>query len=232
MSRPDADAALVAAATARLASASGTGPAAAVAETVVVVADVVPPAFALGAVEFTLGLPEDLGRAWHRSFTRTLFLAGQPGTVVSRHPARHVAADASMSWHGPAQGDGLRDLSRLLRAFRGPRPAASVTRDLSVLVPGGPAGHVVEARMATAGVGVGDYLVHLHHLLGEATLRGLIRRGDTVRIGHAPHLDDPDSRAALEPGRADVVQTRITHDHADPGRLRLYGVLVSERRRS
>ncbi|CAM5342117.1 putative protein OS=Streptomyces tendae OX=1932 GN=GUR47_35275 PE=4 SV=1 [Streptomyces tendae] len=42
---------------------------------------------------------------------------------------------------------------------------------------------------------------------------------------------DPDFRAALGPGRADTVQTRISRDGTDHDRLRLYGVLISNRDR-
>ena len=195
----------------------------------VVVADVRPEVFHAATIGFALSVPADLGAAWRRTFTRTVFLAGLPRTVASRHPHRYAAPDGTLSWHGPASTGDLLGLSRLLRMFHGPAPVRPPAAPLTVTVPGTPTGHVAEATVATADVSVADYLVHTHHLFAEATLRGLIRAGDTVRIAHRPDLDGS-VRPDLDPARADVVQTRIARDRRDTDRLRLHALLRSDRK--
>jgi uncharacterized protein DUF6182 len=212
---------LIAAAVARLETASagagrhGVGVA-------VVVDDFTPESLVRGTIDFAVAVSEKQRAAWHRSFTRTVFLAGRPESLRARHPARSVTG--GLAWYGPAPDAGLRNLSRLLKAFSGPAP---VDVPDTVLIPG--SGTVVEAAVATAAVSVRDYLVHVHHLFAEAALRGLVRAGDTVRIAHHPDLDRPEVVRALDPACAGTVQTRITHDNRDPDRLRLYGVLRSDR---
>ena len=193
----------------------------------VVVADFDPADFALGAIGFALAVPAELGSAWHRTFTRTIFLAGLPGTVAIRHEPAHVTPGGTLSWPGPAGRKGLKDLSRLLKTFQAPAPMDAA--DTTVTVAGEPTGRTVEAYLAVGGISVRDYLVHAHHLLAEATLRGLIGAGDVVRLRHRLGLDDPHSRSLLGPALAGTVQTRITHHYADPESLRLYGVLAPAR---
>ncbi|MFE6667647.1 DUF6182 family protein [Streptomyces sp. NPDC057697] len=196
----------------------------------VVMADLDAATFIAGAADFALGLPADLGEGWYRAFTRTVFLAGRPATVAARHPGGRTTAGAPYAWYGPARRGELRSLSRLLRAFDGPAPMDVATGPMTVTVPGGqPSGHVVDAAVAIGGVSTGAYLVHVHHLVAEAALRGLIRRGDTLRVDHRKSLDPAEFRDLLAPARADRVQTRITRDPSEPHHPRLYGVLESNR---
>jgi hypothetical protein len=188
----------------------------------VVVDDFTPEALVRGTIDFAVAVPEKERAAWHRSFTRTVFLAGRPQSLRTRHPARVVTG--GLGWYGPAPDAGLRNLSRLLKAFQGP---AAVDVPGTVVIAGD--GPVAEVAVAVDGVSVRDYLVHVHHLVAEAALRGLVRTGDGVRITHHPDLDRPEVRRALDPARAGAVQTRITYDNRDPDRLRLYAVLRSDR---
>jgi hypothetical protein len=196
----------------------------------VVVDDVAPEPFIRATIDFTLAVPEEVGAAWHRAFTRTIFLAGRPETVARRHPGAFRSADATLGWYGPAPAGQLRNLSRMLRAFQGPAPIRPSAETLTVRVPGAATGHPVEAVIATDGVSVAEYLVHVHHLFAEATLRRLIRPGDTVHVTHRSELDGPWIRNTLDPTSAGFVQTRITHDNRNPDRLRLYAVLASNSR--
>ena len=195
----------------------------------VVVAAVDPAAFIAGAIDFCFAVPPDLRGAWQRTYTRTIFLAGLPATVALRHRHRHVTPDGGLAWHGPAAD--LHGLSRLLRAFQGPAPVRPPAGRLTVTLPGPATGHTARALVATDGVSVGDYLVHLHHLVAEATLRGLLRPGDVLHTEHRPVLGDADVGAALDASLAHTTHTRITQDPRDPGRLRLYAVLTSDRGR-
>ncbi|MBO4256236.1 DUF6182 family protein [Streptomyces griseorubiginosus] len=192
----------------------------------VVVADLDPAAFIAGAADFALGIPDTLRDGWYRTFTRTVFLAGRPTSVAVRHPHSHLAATADLAWYGPARRHELAPLSRLLRAFHGPAPVDVPTSPLTVPVAGPPSGNVASVTLATGGVSSGAYLVHVHHLIAEGVLRGLIRPGDTLRVEHTATLDAARFAAVLDPARAASVQTRITYSDTDPDRLRLYGVLT------
>ncbi|MFJ8792336.1 DUF6182 family protein [Streptomyces sp. NPDC102462] len=233
--RPSDAEALASAARARLsavrAGLPGDGPAPHGLTAVVVVDDFDPAAFVAGATAFALGLPAGPREGWYRAFTRTVFLAGRPGSVAARHAHTYLAPGGGLAWYGPAPRRELSALSRLLRAFQGPAPVDAPAGPLTVPVPGRPSGHRVDMTVATGGVGSDAYLVHVHHLIAEAVLRGLVRPGDTLRVEHRRALDPADFRAALAPDRAATVQTRIGHGGTGPDLLRLYGVLTSNRDR-
>ncbi|MEU6028103.1 DUF6182 family protein [Streptomyces tauricus] len=195
----------------------------------VVVADLDVAAFLAGAADFALAIPADVRDGWYRSYTRTVFLAGTPASVAARHPHRHVTTDTRLSWHGPARRGALLPLSRLLRAFHGPAPIDVPPGPLTTAVSGTPSGRTVDAAIAIGGVSTHEYLIHAHHLIAEAALRGLIGPGDTIRVDHRQTLDVAEFREVLDPARADRVQTRVTHRGTDSGRLRLYGLLTSAR---
>ncbi|MFF7534923.1 DUF6182 family protein [Streptomyces bobili] len=228
MSAPCGTAMLTAAAQARVA-AVGALPAAPGLDVAVVVAHLDAAAFIRGAAGFALAVPEGLRDGWYRTFTRTVFLAGQPAALAGRHPYQHVTPDGQLAWYGPAPRRALTSLSRLLRAFSGPAPMEAPAGELAVTVPGPPTGHHVEVALAVGGVSTGAYLVHVHHLVAEASLRGLIRPGDTLLVEHRPALATADFRDALDPTRAGSAQTRIAPARTGAGDLRLFGVLTSNR---
>jgi hypothetical protein len=195
----------------------------------VVVADLDVAAFIGGVADFALSLPPELRDGWYRTFTRTVFLAGRPASAAARHPHRRTTPRGDLAWYGPARRGALRPLSLLLRAFQGPAPIEVPAEPLTVDIPGPPTGHSADVAIAVGGVSTAAYLVHVHHLIAEAALRGLLRPGDTLRVEHRQTLTAPDFRDALDPARADSVQTRITHGGPGSDRLRLYGVLTSNR---
>ncbi|WP_406119518.1 DUF6182 family protein [Streptomyces sp. NBC_00989] len=195
----------------------------------VVVADLDVAAFVRCAAQFAMGVPADLREGWYQTFTRTVFLAGRPEAVALRHPHRLVTPDGNLAWHGPAARGALLPLSRLLRSFQGPRPVEVPAGPLTVTVPGPPSGHAAQVSVAVGDVSTGAYLVHVHHLIAEAVLRGLVGPGDTLRVGHRQFLDPAEFHDALDPARAGAVQTRIAGSGSDPDRLALFGVLTSDR---
>lgn len=223
--------ALVAAARARLAAVTAGldegHPAAGELDVAVVVADLDVAAFVGGVADFTLALPRDLHDGWYRTFTRTLFLAGRPANAVAQHRYRHLAPGGDLAWYGPAGRDELRPLSRLLRAFRGAAPVRVPDEPLAVALTGPATRHTAHAVLAIGAVSTAEYLVHVHHLVAEAALRGLLRPGDTLRVEHRPALAAEDFRDALDPANADSVQTRIAPDSTESTVLRLYGALIS-----
>jgi hypothetical protein len=185
----------------------------------VVVEYFTPAALARGAVVFAHALGSGPRQAWRRGYTRTVFLAGRPDSLAGRYPAAHE--EDGLAWYGPDPEAARRPLSRLLKAFRGPAP-------VDVPVEPDPVRATVTAWLATGEVSTQDYLVHLHHLVAEATLRGLVTPDDRVRIRHRPWLDAPELADLLDPARADRVETRISYDRRDTSRPRLYGVLTRD----
>jgi hypothetical protein len=176
-----------------------------------------PAAFARSSLQFALGLDAAQADGWFRAFTRTVFLIGNPVNLAERFRFSQVAEDGSAAWFGPASSAECTGLRRLLKLFAGtvePTPPA----ELSVVVPGavGDGGRTLELLVATAGLTMTDYLVHLNHTLAEAALTGTIRPGDRLLLRHVPRLAEP-----AAPYRV----LRVHRDNHDPNRLRAYACL-------
>jgi hypothetical protein len=192
---------------------------------VVVVRDLDPAAFVRGTLEFALSIPTRLRDPWFRTFTRTLFFAGNPLTVAERFESSHLAPEGEISWLGPAPRRAHLGLRRMLRLFRAPAPA-ELPATLELTVPGAPpTGRATTLRVATAGVSTQEYLVHVNHTLCEASLRGLLGPGDALSISHTDELD-PTGAESRDGERS---QLRIAEDTRRPGRLRLYASLAGAR---
>ncbi|MGH2954044.1 MAG: DUF6182 family protein [Solirubrobacterales bacterium] len=191
---------------------------------VVVVRDLDPAAFVRGTLEFAQAVPAPLRDPWYRTFTRTLFFAGNPVSVAERFSCRHLAG-GEIGWLGPGERRAYLGLSRMLRLFRGPAPPR-LPATLELTVPGAaPSDRAAALRVATAGVSTGEYLVHVNHTLSEAALRGLIAPGDLLAVTHTDELD-PTEVESLDGERS---QLRIAEDARRPGRLRLYAALAADR---
>ncbi|MFI9246151.1 DUF6182 family protein [Streptomyces sp. NPDC053086] len=171
---------------------------------------------------FALGVPPERASAWRASFTRTVFLAGNPDHLRDRFAFAHLADDGSAAWTAPGPASGTTTLRRLLKLFDAPAevpagPARQIT------VPGEPPpGRAPVARdlhLATAGCTVAEALVHLNHVLVEAVLDGLLAPGDRLTLHRVPRL------AALS---GPVTRVRAVPDPRLPGRLRAAAVLTDE----
>lgn len=174
-----------------------------------------PAVFARSSVEFALGIRGSARTGWLRAFTRTLFLAGRPANLAPRFPFDHVAPDGSVAWLGPVPQESSTGLRRLLKRFDGDveiDPPATV----GFTVPGPGSGTTLYCHVATAGVSLSDYLVHVNHVLAEGVLIGVIRPGHRVVLTHAPRL-------VGAAGPYSVL--RVHRDSADPTRLRAYAGL-------
>ncbi|HEV7654829.1 MAG TPA: DUF6182 family protein [Mycobacteriales bacterium] len=169
-----------------------------------------PAVLVAGACAYARGLSPDEALEWRRSFTRTVFLAGDPERLAGRHRFASVSPDGSTAWTEPGPPERTEPLRRLLRAFPGTVPLAdALTRDPT-------AAGEVELHLATAGRTLLDGIVAIHHLLAEAVLDGLIHPGDQVVLRPAPRLG-----AVAGPFTA----LRVGPDPFDPSRLTAFAGL-------
>jgi hypothetical protein len=143
--------------------------------------------FIRASVQFARGLPVDLGREWVASFTRTVFLAGDPDNLSDRFPGGRLAPDGSSLWFSPSGLDDQQGLSRLLRPFRGPLgvPAADGVR----VVLDQESSSTARLCVATDGLGVEDYLIHVNHVLAEACLQGLLDGVSAIELTHVRAIE-------------------------------------------
>jgi hypothetical protein len=148
-----------------------------------------PAGFIRGVCAFAASLTSTERARWRRSFTRTIFLAGNPRHVTGRFAFRHVAEDATAAWIGPAEPEALLGLRRLLKLFDAPG-AVPAHPELAVVVPGAPDGPGTHRRMllATADSSLSDHLVQLHHLVAEAVIDTVIQPGDRLTVRQVPRL--------------------------------------------
>ncbi|MEU0805119.1 DUF6182 family protein [Streptomyces sp. NPDC005970] len=173
--------------------------------------------------EFAIGLAPERLAAWRRSFSRTIFLAGNPDNLGDRVRFDHIAEDGSAAWTGPAPAGASAGLRRLLKLFDGSH-GLPARPDTAVRIPEaiGPRHRPPVRRelyVATAGTSVADCLVHLNHLLVEAVLDGLIAPGDTLVVRQVPRLVGLSGPYAA---------LRVGAEREHPDRLRAYACLTEE----
>lgn len=172
-------------------------------------------ALVAGTCAFAATLPADRVADWRRSFTRTVFLAGNPLNLRHRFDFQYTDPRGAIAWTPPATLGEHAPLRRLLRLFAG---SGAVPPPPVVTVPGTgvrPVGH--DLFLASTGVTAADCLVHLGHLLAEAVFDGLVGAGDRLTVRHVPRL------VGL-PGPFEAL--RVAPDPDDPDRLRTYAALT------
>ncbi|KJE21076.1 hypothetical protein FF36_04581 [Frankia torreyi] len=173
---------------------------------------------------------------WLRSFTRTVFLAGNPDNLRGRFRLDHVAPDGNVAWVGPGPDEETATLRRLLRTFDGERvlgAGPALTVDLPRLAPGPPPpagaaahggptgapGHRRDLYLAVAGTTVARALVTINHLLVEAVLHDELTGPCRLRIHRVPRL------VGL---RAAPAALRVGADQSNPDRLQALACLTTE----
>ncbi|WP_369378861.1 DUF6182 family protein [Streptomyces sp. cg36] len=179
--------------------------------------------WARATCEFALGLDPSAAAGWRRSFTRTVFLAGNPDNLRGRFSFAHADADGSAAWTAPGPAADSAALRRLLKLFSGPLPLP-LGPAVVLTVPAGPGPPPRppvhrEVHVAVADCRVQDVLVHLNHLLAEAVLDGLVGPGDRLTLRRVPRL------SGLAHGFAAL---RATTEPTLPGRLRAVAGLTLE----
>lgn len=194
-----------------------------------------PAAWVREASAFALGLAPEVAAAWRRSFTRTVYLAGNPANLLGRYSFDRLAEDGSVGWCGPAPAASSAELRRLLKLFLstaefpvGPPRTVTVPAapGAGPMPPGppssGPARRTGIHRdlcLAVSGVRVPEGLVHLNHLVAEAALDGLIVPGDRLTLRTVPSLTGASGPFAA---------LRVDADPTHPDRLRAYAALTEE----
>ncbi|RDG37832.1 hypothetical protein DVH02_12605 [Streptomyces corynorhini] len=179
---------------------------------------------------FALDLDTAAAAAWRRSFTRTVFLAGNPEHLMTRFPPARTAPDLSAAWTAPGPPAATAALRRLLKLLQADAPVPTGP-DTPFEVPGAPEGprppgapavpgHRPPVRrdlyLATAGCTLSDALVHLNHVLVEAVMDGLVAPGDHLVLRRIPRLGGPPDRFAA---------VRAVAEAHLPGRLRAAAAL-------
>jgi hypothetical protein len=175
--------------------------------------------FSRAAMAFAGDLAPEEKTAWYRQFTRTQFLAGNPGALQTRFALTVVASDGSAAFVAPAPAPLHQPLKRLLRPLRTAGPVgALVESEVRVAFPS-PGGRARRLWLGMQDLPVERYLVHLNHLLCEAVLEGHLTARDGLSIVNVQRLEALPAAALV---------TRVQRDEADPERLRLYGLLEAE----
>lgn len=170
---------------------------------------------------FAAGLPVTQSGTWLRSWTRTRFLFGNPANLTQRSRARLVAPAGAFAWLGPCPAAHPPGLSRLLKPVTGILPELPAIIDLPPSVPAGSdpraqaPGRCRELIVATRGLTLVDYLVHLHHTLAESVLLGRLTPAEPLRLVHQPEISAETVSAV--PGYA-----RVHYAGPDTTSLRLY----------
>ncbi|MFI6037212.1 DUF6182 family protein [Streptomyces sp. NPDC051315] len=192
------------------------------AQVVVVIGDLDLAHWARDTCAFALGLPPGPAAAWRASFTRTVFLAGNPRNLRDRFAFAHVGDGHRTAWTAPGPAADTASLRRLLKLLHAPAGLPPAPAE-HIGVPGAPRPGRAPARhgvyLATAGCGVAEALVHLNHLLVEAVLDGLIAPGDHLTLHRVPRIVGLPRPA---------VRVRAVPEPHLPGRLRAAAALTQE----
>ncbi|MGA4844620.1 DUF6182 family protein [Streptomyces sp. G45] len=178
-------------------------------------------AFARSVLDFASWLPPAARADWQGDFTRTVFLAGNPRNLAARLPPSLVSADGHIAWYAGGPRRARRELRLLLRAVEGALPPA-LPAAVTLTVPGATRHpRRWRADIATGGLSLPQYLVHVNHTLAESLLTGVLAPGDRLTLRHAPALPElPRSPAYL----------RVHQDPGDPGRLRAFAAVTDDPR--
>ncbi len=176
-----------------------------------------PATFITSAHAFASALPQSRSAPWYAAFTRTIFLAGDPANLATRHPFDHLSPDGSIAWYAPAPLSSREGLRRLLRPFRGPH-ALPAPRTQQIRLPNQPATPTTaHLDIPVTALPIEAYLIHVNHLIAEATLDGLLAKVTHLRLNHLPHPPDP---------ATSHTRIRVTPDPTAPDHLRPHAYLT------
>jgi hypothetical protein len=175
-----------------------------------------------GTLTFTSSLPEDVLRGWYHSFTRTIFLVGDPRNLAQRFSFAHVTQDRSVAWTRPAPQHVYTGLRRLLKLFDA-SALPKLPKRIECSVPGNQTRSAIRRRLYFnfKGLSLEEYLIHLNHTLCESVFRGVLHPGDALELIHVEAFHDP-----VEP----YDYLRVHADQADSSRFKVFAYLTRELR--
>jgi hypothetical protein len=168
--------------------------------------------FIRGAAAFVTGLDADARDTWYRAFTRTSFLVGDHERIHERFAALLSNRTSNIAWAwSPTEKAtlGLRRLLKPLRTSGSPDLEPELVCDL--VDEQAPAAGRRQVWVATGGVALEEYLVHLNHTLCEGLITGVLSRGDRIALSHVPAIESL-------PPECDYV--RVVPDPGGGGRLK------------
>ena len=144
-----------------------------------------PAEYVRGAAGFVARLDEDAREAWYRAFTRTAFLVGDPRRLAARFGPLLTHRTDGMAWAWSPDDHATLGLRRLLKPLRTAAPPVLEPELGCDLGSGAPK----EVGLATGGLRLEDYLVHLNHTICEALITGALDPHDRVVLLHRPAID-------------------------------------------
>lgn len=172
---------------------------------------------------FALGIQPEHAADWRTSFTRTVFLAGNPAQLRERFTFAHMADDQSAAWTTPGPAAQTSSLRRLLKLFQGQAGLPARPDTLVEITDGHSPPLRPRARrglyVATAGCTISQALIDTNHVLAEAVLDGLIAPGDHLVLHQVPRIVGVSARLA---------RVRVTTEKHLPGRLKAAVALTEE----
>jgi hypothetical protein len=155
-------------------------------------------AFVRGSLRFAQALSHAQRTAWHREFTRTVFLLGSPNRLKDRFAFAHTAEGAGIGWVAPKPAQEQLNLTRLLKPLRTARPAHGW---VDTLINGSTAA-ARELQLVTHGLRLEELLVHLNHLLADSLIEGSLSAEETLRLQPVASIDTVRRGASLRITRA------------------------------
>lgn len=181
--------------------------------------------FVSSALGFARSLEPATAAEWRRAFTRTVFLAGNPANLAARVAFVHTSDDGSVGWVGPATPDSVIGCRRMLKRFEATRPVGqlpdhTITPSDAVTA----AGRTFRLDVATEGLTVSEYLVHVNHSIAEAVIDSRFTAGDRLTVHHTGRLNADEVPQAIA--------VRVHRDDVEPTRLRAYTALHVDAPRS
>ncbi|MFF3445428.1 DUF6182 family protein [Streptosporangium sp. NPDC002721] len=183
---------------------------------VAVVRDFTPASFAHSALAFAHLLAPEQRALWYASFTRTVYLAGDPHNLRFRQSPIHVSDNGEIAWFAPFPRPEHEVLLRMLRPFQAPHRIGAAPTDPVPLPCSTASAALARLDIPTANLSILDYAVHVNHLLAESLFDGLLIDASAIRIRHL-------SRTPVLIG---YDRLRVAPDPAFPHLLRAYACLA------
>ncbi|MFI6165538.1 DUF6182 family protein [Nocardia sp. NPDC051052] len=175
-----------------------------------------PAVFVESGFAFASGLPAEVRNRWCASFTRTVYLAGQPENIAIRYPPDHVSADGTIAWYRPDDLGAVTGLRKLLRPLFATTGVSRTTRAVASLNARNADTAMATLAVDSAGLTLEQYLVHVNHVVAEAVSMGMLDNRGFLRLVSVDRIDA---------ARGPYDYLRVAADRHDQELLRCYAAL-------